>query len=105
MLENTLFIASIICSLTAVTTSLRALGKKRENSGSGKGDLRRVLQIYLFVAIIWSFLSMIFAAPILYKKFVNGHIAGLFIPVLLFIVFFIVLAVFWKKILNIEKAR
>jgi peptidoglycan biosynthesis protein MviN/MurJ (putative lipid II flippase) len=105
MLENILFIASIISALTAVTTSLRALGKKRESSGGGKNGLRRVLHVYLFVAIIWSFLSMIFAAPILYKKWVNEQIAGLFLPVLLFFVLFIFLVVFWKKVLNSGEVR
>ena len=69
MLKNISLIASVISALTAITTSLRALGKSREDSRSGTVVSNQAagrfkgLSVHLFVTFTWFGLSIIFAVP------------------------------------------
>jgi hypothetical protein len=102
MIENIALIASGISALTALTTSLRALGRKRENSRDGTGQLRRTLRFYLMVTVIWVFLSIVFVTPVLYTKWMHEQHAGFFLMVSPFFVFIVFLVVFWKRVLNFK---
>jgi hypothetical protein len=118
MLEGIAQIASIISALTAITTSLRALGKSREYTryepesmiktgtritdiNTGKPEIwRKNRFLYLFVTIIWFILSLVFALPALMKTN-NLH---LLIWVLFFFLTGVFLVFIWYKIL-VQKNR
>ena len=117
MLKNIALIASGISALTAVTTSLRALGKSRENLrnetesslktgcriGSGKtvrpNSKQNSLLIHLIVTVIWLVLSIIFAFSSLDQKWENGLDIRLFLWISPFIVLVITLLLIWRKVL------
>ena len=118
ILENISLIASVISAVTAITTSLRALGKSRENecreikskisTGCRVGDFQRVkkpvqtnsLIIHLISTIIWFVLSAVFAMPLFSRKWAEGLDTG---PILLALPFLLLLAVIiliWQKALH-----
>jgi len=121
ILENISLIASAISAVTAITTSLRALGKSRENegreirskisTGCRVGDLQRAkktvqtnsLLIHLISTIIWFVLSAIFATPLFIRKWAAGPDTG---PILLAAPFLLLAAVIilvWRNVLHINK--
>ncbi len=117
MLKNIALIASGISALTAVTTSLRALGKSRENLrrktesslktgcriGSGKtvrpDSKQNSLLIHFIVTVIWLVLSIIFAFSSLDQTWENGLDMRMFLWVSPFIVLVITLLLIWRKVL------
>ena len=117
MLKNIALIASGISALTAVTTSLRALGKSRENLryetesslktgcriGSGKtvqpATKQNSLLIHFIVTVIWLVLSIIFAFSSLDQIWENGLDIRMFLWVSPFIVLVITLLLIWRKVL------
>ena len=116
MLNKISFIASVISAVTAVTTSLRALGRSRENAryeseskirtGCRVGDYghqpppRGNLRLHLLVTIIWFVLSIIFALPLLSRSFSEEGISGLYTWILLFIIIAVVNILIWRKTLH-----
>jgi len=91
MLEKISLIASIISGVTAVTSSLRAVGASREflrnetvskvktscrvgaYSPSSTVSQRSNLKLHIFVTAVWYFLSVIFALPY-YSLYWTGEI-------------------------------
>ncbi len=118
MLENIALIASLISALTAITTSLRALGKSHENSryeleyaakaGCRIADYKanqstahqRSLLLYLVVTVIWFVLSVIFAAPFFIRNWSNRIDITLILSILPFLLLIIVLWLIWLKIMH-----
>jgi lysylphosphatidylglycerol synthetase-like protein (DUF2156 family) len=87
MLKNIALIASIISALTAVTTSLRALGRSRIGN----------LSTYLIVTIIWYGLSILFVLPLLIQKLQKKD--EWLIPwILPYVILGIILWFIWQKI-------
>jgi ABC-type spermidine/putrescine transport system permease subunit I len=117
MLENIALIASVISTLTAVTTSLRALGKARENTrydaeskiktgfrtdnNTKQPNLRHEsLSTHLISTIIWLVLSIVFAAPLFIRRWSDGVDILLFIWLLPFMLLCAVLLFIWRTILQ-----
>jgi ABC-type spermidine/putrescine transport system permease subunit I len=118
MLENIALIASVISTLTAVTTSLRALGKARENTrydaeskiktglriGNNNTKQQNVrhesLSTHLISTIIWLVLSIVFAAPLFIRRWSDGVDILLFIWLLPFMLLCAVLLFIWRTILQ-----
>ena len=118
MLKNIALIASFISAVTAVTTSLRALGKSRENlrdeivskikTGSRTGNLKTLhpssekdsLLIYLIVTAIWFILSVIFSLPLYVGRWENGIDVRFFLWTLPFVALIIVLCLIWRKVMH-----
>ena len=117
MLKNIPLIASIISALTAVTTSLRALGKSREylrheielkikascrvgghTVQDTKGKCNGIL-IHFIVTIIWFVLSVIFALPVLNEKMGEDVKSALLQYSLPFLLLLILLGLIWWKVL------
>jgi len=90
MLENIAFIASVISAITAVTTSLRAVGVSREYSrfecesriksscrvggpdAATPTSQRSSLRLHMFVTVVWYILSVVFALPLFVSRWSNG---------------------------------
>jgi hypothetical protein len=118
MLENIAIIASIISGLTAITTSLRAVGASREFSRHNKdlmiktgcrvGDYkaavpasrRNSLGLHQFVTIIWYVLSVVCALPLLIDKWSAESNGALVVPLFPFLLLAIILCLIWRKILH-----
>lgn len=116
MFETIALIASIISAVTAVTTSLRALGKSREYSRfeieALKSSARlsnieinhlplpkKQLSLYRVVIIIWFVLSIFFAVPLMVLKWESQkNIWLLILELLPFLVLGIVLRLIWRRI-------
>ena len=116
MLENISLIASIICGLTAITTSLRAVGTAREYSrndtainlktgcriGSHASDTppkqRSSLKLHLIVTVIWFILSLIFMAPVAMQKFSNGDTTWSSLIILSYLLLFIIVVLIWRMV-------
>lgn len=121
MLEKIAFIASVICALTAVTTSLRALGKSREQSryetvfklmtssrvfgypAHKTETTRKNLFLHLAVTIIWFILSLVFSAPLLIRRWAHEKDIMVFLWVLLFVFLGIILWFIWRRALLRER--
>ncbi|GBE06337.1 MAG TPA: hypothetical protein ENG95_03910 [Nitrospirae bacterium] len=103
LLDAITLIASAICALSAVTISLRALGKSREYSGKEQQKLRKDLSIFRISTIIWYVLSFFFAVPILAEKWAAKLYAGLMLWALLFLVLLLALWGIWKKVESCAK--
>ena len=117
-MENIALIASVICALTALTTSFRAVGVSREYSrneleskiktscriGETNGvppvSQRSSLRLHLLVTGIWYILSVIFILPMAVHKWSNGIDAGLIIWVLPFIFLAAVISLVWIKVIK-----
>ncbi|MBI4683464.1 MAG: hypothetical protein HY757_10255 [Nitrospirae bacterium] len=118
MLENIALIASVISSVTAVTTSLRAVGVSREYSRSeleaalktscrigSSADKqafshRSSLRLHMLVTIIWYVLSIIFSIPFFIDKMESDRSAWLFIWISAYLLLFILISFVWKKTLK-----
>jgi hypothetical protein len=116
MLENISLIASIICGLTAITTSLRAVGTAREYSrndaainlktGCRIGNLasdpppkqRSSLKLHLIVTVIWFILSVIFMAPIAMQKVSNGDTTWSLLIILSYLLLLIIVGIIWRMV-------
>ena len=97
-LNTIALIASIICALSAVTTSLRALGKAREYSRHEQHEFSKSLSVFRLSVIIWYILSVIFAVPVLAEKWIEQRYTRLFLWALLFLILFFALRLIWKKV-------
>jgi hypothetical protein len=113
MLEKISLIASIISGITAITSSLRAVGASREFSrneavskvktscrvGASSPSLtvsqRSNLKLHIFVTAVWYFLSVIFALPY-YSLHWTGEIdAGILLLASPFIILAVIILVIW----------
>ncbi len=117
MLEKIALIASVISALTAVTTSLRALGKSREHfryetisklmtssrvvgyAANKPETNRKNLLLHLIVTIVWFILSFAFITPLLIQKWVNEKDMMVFLWVSLFVFLGIALWFIWRRVL------
>ncbi len=116
MLENISLIASIISGITAITSSLRAVGASREfmqneavskvktscrvgaSSPSSTVSQRSNLKLHIFVTAVWYVLSVIFALPF-YSTYWTGEIdAGLLLLASPFIVLAVIILVIWTRV-------
>ncbi|MBI5058059.1 MAG: hypothetical protein HZB61_15725 [Nitrospirae bacterium] len=115
-MENIFLIASVISALTAVTTSLRALGKSREyardNSKSDIQDSCRIagcgkqetkspgLWQHILVTAIWFVLSVVLALPSIIQRWQThkGSALLLWVPPLLLLI--VLLWYIWRKVFN-----
>lgn len=118
MLEKLSLIASVISGLTAVTTSLRALGKSRETlreemksriaSGSCIGSGKTIkpsagqhsLLIYLAVTLIWLSLSVIFCVPVIIQKWESATVVQLLLWFSPFALLGAILIITWWKVMH-----
>lgn len=100
MLGKISLIASIISALTAVTTSLRALGRSREYSGLEPHELQKKLSVFRLSIIIWYVLAVVFAVPFLAGKWTEQKYAGLFLWILLFLVLWFILRIIWRRVIK-----
>ena len=114
MLENIALIASVISAITAVTTSLRALGRSRENmtdhnvsklktscrtgcfKSTGNTDRSSSLLIHLISTVIWFILAIIFAVPAV----TDYSAKGLFLLALPFLFLLMIILLIWRKALR-----
>ncbi len=116
MLENISFIASVICALSAVTTSFRAVGVSREYSNHDTGQdmsaasrigeyrhdvppsQRSSLKLHFIVTLIWFSLSVIFIVPVVMQKWAGGSLIWLTVIGLSYIFLILLLIALWKKV-------
>lgn len=116
MLEKISLIASIISGITAITSSLRAVGASREFSRneavskvqtscrvkttcmSSTVSQRSNLKLHIFVTAVWYFLSVVFALPY-YSLYWTGEVdVGLLILASPFIVLAVIILVIWTRV-------
>ena len=118
MLKNIALIASVISAVTAVTTSLRALGKSRENlrcdiESSIKTGCRmsgckttqpssgqNSLIMHVIVTVIWFMLAVLCALPVLHQKWERGIDIQLFLWTSPFLLLLIIICLIWWKIIQ-----
>ncbi|NOZ69589.1 MAG: hypothetical protein GXP46_10210 [Deferribacteres bacterium] len=105
LLDNIALIASAVSAVTAVTTSLRALGKSRENArdalrAGAQTSGKHGIPLYLAVTIVWLALSVVFAAPVLVEKWSGGVDMRFFLGLLPFVLLGVLLCIIWWKILR-----
>ncbi len=115
LLDNIALIASAVSALTALTTSLRALGKSRENARdammAGGGAASRTsgnkhgIGLYLSVTVIWLALSVVFAAPVLAESWTGVMDMRFFLRLLPFVLIVTLLCIIWWKILHPSSPR
>lgn len=112
-METIALIASLICGLTALTTSLRARGRSREvsrsqiiselsSSGRAEGIQARDItrkghrpSLYLIVTLIWYGLAILFALPVMHRLYSAGETNKLIVLAAVLILFFLCSAVIW----------
>ncbi len=117
MLENIALIASVISAVTAVTTSLRAVGKSREyasyealskiKSGCRTGSCKAIqplkksrgLLLHFIVTVIWFVLSIVFVVPLIIHGLQSNKGIWLFFWILPFLLLVILLWFIWRKII------
>ncbi|MBI4826661.1 MAG: hypothetical protein HY807_09640 [Nitrospirae bacterium] len=114
-MENISLIAAIISALTALTTSLRGLGRTREEAAPDievlKSDARlsdiksehhsssnRNFFIYRLSTFIWFMLSILFAIPTFIRYREESYRLGIMIWTSSFIALAAVLLFIWRKI-------
>ena len=102
MLKNISLIASVICAFTAITTSLRALGRSREEDfpTSQIGSRVKDLLLHLFVTFIWFGLSIIFIVPLIRERLSHGPDTSLLTPISPFALVVIICSLIWWKALS-----
>jgi membrane protein insertase Oxa1/YidC/SpoIIIJ len=116
MLENISLIASIICGLTAITTSLRAVGTAREYSrneaasnlktgcriGGHTSDTpptqRSSLKLHLIVTVIWFILSIIFMVPVVMQQWSSDDKIWFSLIILSYLVLLIMVVLIWRMV-------
>ena len=118
MLENISLIASIISGITAITSSLRAVGASREfvrdaavskvknSCRVGTSSLlspvsqRSNLKLHFFVTAVWYVLSVLFALPF-YSRYWTGAIdATLLVLASPFIILLTIVLFIWTRVRN-----
>ncbi|HDH05606.1 MAG TPA: hypothetical protein ENH01_07830 [Nitrospirae bacterium] len=117
MLESIALIASVISALTAVTTSLRAVGKSREyaryealskiKTGCRTGNCKAgrppekggSLRLHFIVTVIWFVLSIVFVIPLIIHGLQSNKGIWLFFRILPFLLLAILLWFIWRKII------
>ncbi|UCD36495.1 MAG: hypothetical protein JSU90_06625 [Nitrospiraceae bacterium] len=100
MLEDIALIAAVISGLTALTTSLRALGISREQARpAAPSSQRSSIRLHFFVTAVWYALSVLCSLPALMQ---NSGSAGMQRPaaLLLFFLLTALIALVWKKVLQ-----
>ncbi|MBI5408270.1 MAG: hypothetical protein HZA14_02780 [Nitrospirae bacterium] len=118
ILENIALIASIISAITAVTTSLRAMGKARESAqdeliktgcrtadyrgGEKKARMGGLFQHFIST-VIWFILSVVFAAPLLIQKWKTQKDAVLFFWCMPFLLLIVLLWLIWRKAVTVPR--
>ena len=118
MLKNISLIASVICGLTALTTSLRALGKSREEDRRDiqtkiktscrvgnfnkrqESTARGSLLIYLVVTIIWFLLSVVFISPYIYEFWIDNNTNAILLSLTPLLLLIIALMIIWQNIMR-----
>ncbi len=118
MLENISFIASVISALSALTTSLRAIGVSGEIRRSERAEKintgcridsrqteqtpkqRTSLRLHMAVTIIWYMLSFFFLIPFLMHKQTTAGNSGMIIWVSPYLLLLILILLIWKKVLR-----
>jgi hypothetical protein len=103
MLKTIALIASGVSALTAVTTSLRALGKSREYADRDNKMLRRALFLYGMVTAIWFALSIIFALPLLVRDADGISALGIALRLVPFLSLFFILLCIWLRVVSTRK--
>ena len=105
MLKNISLIASVISALTAITTSLRALGRSREEDfpSSPIGLQLKDLRIHILVTIIWLGLSIIFAVPLIKDRLSHSPETSLLPLIAPFTLVVFVCCLVWWKALSLRK--
>jgi hypothetical protein len=102
MLSEIALIASGISAVTAITTSLRALGRVNEDSRAGEFKKpytmkdKKILRPYCVVTLIWLMLSMVFAVPVVLRR--SGNFMVIYGGFLLIAV--ILVGLIWYHILR-----
>lgn len=99
-MENIALIGSFISGLTALTTSLRALGVSREQGRPAPSSSQRSsLKLHLFVTVVWYVLSVLCALPYLEREAAMGGMQ-LFSVLLPFLLLAVLIASVWKQVLK-----
>jgi hypothetical protein len=115
MIENIALIASIISAITALTTSLRAIGVSKELARQKREDLiqtgcrlggnrpasqRQCLSMYLLSTVIWYCLSIAAAVPsvnIIRTEHGTAFVLAVLIP---FVVLILIISFIWINIMK-----
>ena len=102
MLKNIPLLASVICGLTTITTSFRALGRSREKDfpTSPIGDRLKGLMLHILVTVIWFGLSIIFAVPLIKDRLTHSPDTSLLPLIVPFALVVIVCCLIWWKALS-----
>jgi hypothetical protein len=103
MLKTIALIASGVSALSAVTTSLRALGKSREYADRDNNMRRRALSLYSLVTAIWFALSIIFALPLLVRDAAGISAVGITLRIVPFLSLFFILLGIWLRVVSTRK--
>ncbi len=96
-------IASIISALTAVTTSLRALGKSREYSHLEPQAFRRHFSVFRLSVVIWYVLSVVFAVPSLSRSWTLEENVSLLLWAVFFLFITGLIFLIWRRIVYPKK--
>ena len=97
-METIAQIASVISGLTALTTSLRAVGKSRESSGLSADKVRKIIFPYRMVSVVWFVLAIIFAFPSLSKALEEGKNVSLLFWAGFFLLLIVLNGVIWRRV-------
>ena len=105
MLKYIPLIASIICGLTTITTSFRALGRSREEDFPANpiGSRLKDLALHLFVTFVWFGLSIIFAVPLIKESISRSPETSLLPLIAPFALVVIICCLIWWKALSLRK--
>ena len=118
MLEHIALIASVISAITAVTTSLRALGVSRESSRTeledqlttacrigDRGDVhphsqRSSLRLHMVVTAVWFVLSILCSVPFMLYKMESVGQGWLVSWALSYLLLILIIFSIWRKVLQ-----
>ena len=116
MLEKISLIAAIISGITAITSSLRAVGASREflrneavskvktscrvgtSAISSTLSQRSNLKLHIFVTSVWYFLSVLFALPFYSQYWTDEIDAGILLQALPFIILAVIILIIWTRV-------
>jgi hypothetical protein len=118
MLEHIALIASVISAITAITTSLRALGVSRESSRTEleeqlhtasrighRGDShpssqRSSLRLHMVVTVVWFILSVLCSLPFTMDKMEGTGQGWLVLWGLSYFLLILIIFIIWRKVLR-----